>query len=276
MQEICYNGYFVDADKPILNASNRGYRYGDGFFETIKIHNGHIALAPYHKQRIEHTIALLNYKLPDNTDIDTLFERIIELCERNKCANAARVRLSFSSGNGSLYDSNQPLHYLIEALPLQNTTNTLNVDGLRVDFFTQMKKNCDAYANLKTSSALLYTIAAHTANSNQWDDILILNNKNNICESSIANIFWIKDKTIYTPPLTEGCVMGIMRSYLIHSLKTVIETPCTTNELSHADEVFLTNAIKGIVWVKKIQNNQHYSNKIIKEIHSQYIYPLFY
>ena len=222
MGKICYNGYFTDAAQPILQAADRGYRYGDGFFETIKVTKGIISLIHYHKKRMEHTIALLDYKLPAHTSINILFEKILELCERNNCIDAARVRLSFSNGNGGLYDENQTLHYIIEAWPLNDLNNSLNTDGLLTGIFTGMKKSCDNYAHLKTSSALIYSIAARTASNNKWNDCLILNPKDHICESSIANIFWIKNK-IYTPPSTEGCVSGVMRAYMIDSLKTVTE-----------------------------------------------------
>ncbi|WP_409965855.1 Branched-chain-amino-acid aminotransferase [Mycovorax composti] len=273
MPHICYNGNFVDAQHPVLLADNRSYRYGDGFFETIRIFRGNIVLEAYHRTRIETTLKLLQYKLSPLTTIDTIFKNILELCRYNHCEDSARVRLSFSNGNGAIFDTHQHLDYIIEAWPL-NTSNALNKEGLKVGIFTDMKKSCDTYAQLKTASALIYSVAARTATINSWDDSLILNQHDRICESSIANIFWIKDKKIYTTPLTEGCINGVMRTHLMQSV-SITESICTQEQLKQADEVFLTNAIKGMVWVQSIESITQYSNFIIQELYCDCIQPLF-
>ncbi|MCH5717583.1 aminotransferase class IV [Niabella hibiscisoli] len=137
-----------------------------------------------------------------------------------------------------------------------------------------MKKSCDAYANIKSASALLYAVAANYSKQQKWNDCIILNQRENICESIIANLFWIKDERLFTPALTEGCVDGVMRSYLIDQIGTITETPCRPDDLLQADEVFLTNAIRGIRWVQSIESI-HYQNTISKQLHQQLIQPLF-
>lgn len=273
-RKICYNGIYQNETDPVLQAGNKSYRYGDGFFETIKVWKGALVLDDYHQKRIEKSFGQLQYIQPPHFDIKHIFHQALKLCEKNGCAHAARVRLSFSNGNGGLFDGDDQLQYIIEAWPLEPVNNDINENGLVTGFFPEIKKSCDPYANIKSASALLYAVAANYSQQQKWNDCIILNQRENICETIIANLFWIKDNRIFTPALTEGCVDGIMRSYLIDQVGTVTETPCRTADLLQADEVFLTNAIRGIRWVQSIEYAS-YKGSISRELHQQYIKPLF-
>ncbi|HMR84512.1 MAG TPA: aminotransferase class IV [Niabella sp.] len=274
MRKICYNGIYYNEQEPVLKAGNKSYRYGDGFFETMKIWKGKILLASYHKERIAKSMARLKFLLPAGVDTHFLFTQITALCGQNNCLDAARVRLSFSNGEGSLFDNNNQLHYLIEAWPLDEHINGPNENGLTTGLFTAIKKSCDEFASIKSASALIYSVAARYSIENNWDDCILLNQENRVCESSIANIFWIKENRIFTPPLTEGCVDGVTRAYLMDTIGTVTEIPCLQKDLLEADEVFLTNAIRGISPVKTF-GNRNYSNIIITELFREYIQPLY-
>lgn len=273
-RKICHNGIYKNESDPVIQADNKSYRYGDGFFETLKVWKGAVLLDTYHQKRIEKSLGLLRYTSPAHFSIAQLFSQATQLCQKNGCSYAARVRLSFSHGNGGLFDGDNQLQYIIEAWPLEPANNSFNENGLVTGYFRDIKKSCDSYANIKSSSAMLYAIAANYCKQQKWNDCIILNQRENVCESIIANLFWIKDGQIYTPPLTEGCVEGIMRSYLIDQIKTVTETPCRTEDLLQADEVFLTNAIRGIRWMRSI-DDVNYDGATAKKLHQQYIQPLF-
>ncbi|WP_346238203.1 aminotransferase class IV [Niabella insulamsoli] len=273
MAFICFNGQYHDEQQPILKAANKSYRYGDGFFETIKVWKGRIVLAAYHEKRILNSLEVLQYKLPPLATVEKIFSQLIELCKKNKCLDAARVRLSFSNGDGGLFDENRELQYIIESWPLPAAIHELNENGLVTGIFPWARKSCDRWANLKSASALMYSAAATYAKQHQWNDSFITNQYGRICETTIANLFWIKNHTIFTPPLTEGCVSGVMRAYLIDSIKTVSEKPCQASDLIEADEVFLTNAIRGIKWVKSMEAAT-YQNKSAAQLVQQYILPL--
>ncbi|HOZ84232.1 MAG TPA: aminotransferase class IV [Niabella sp.] len=274
MALICFNGNFLDESRPILRSSNRGYRYGDGFFETIRIVNNSIPLIAYHQKRIEKSIKQLGYTIPENLSLEKILLDILELCKQNDCTKAARVRLSFFNGHGGLYETNQVLSYLIEVVPLISPLPFMNIEGLRLIVFSDAKKDCSSLSNIKTSSALLLSQAARFAIQTGYDDCLILNFKENPCESSIANIFWIKNQVIYTPPLSEGCVDGVLRAWLLDQWPDIRESPSRFEDLWNADEVFLTNAIRGIQWIKQIESKE-YSNSITKQVFKQSILPLF-
>lgn len=276
MPFICYNGIFLPADQPVLKADNRAYRYGDGFFETIKVMNGKIVLWSYHLQRIENSFRLLNYHSPIST-IEKIIEEIFELCNMNHCIDAARIRLSFANGSGTMFDDNTVTDYIIEAMPLNNLIHFRH-DDFTIGICPLAKKSCDAYANLKSANYLVSRIAIEYAKKHQWNDALILNQNDRIAESAIANIFWIKGGTVFTPPLSEGCVNGVMRNYLIDEFQSagnpIVERLCTKSDLLNADEIFLTNAVKGISTIKNFEMKK-YSYRKTKNIFDSYIAPLW-
>ncbi len=263
----------IDVSQPVFKAANRGYRYGDGFFETIRIVNGKIPLAGLHKSRVENSISLLNYVQPA-TQLSAIFTQAIELSILNGCDKNARIRLSFFNGNGSVYDGNQPLEYLIEATPLTENFNALNEAGLSIGICSSVLKSCDSFSNIKSANYLFSRVAVEFAKKNEWHDALILNQYNRICESAIANIFWIKENLIYTPPLTEGCVNGVMRKYLM-SRVLITEKNCQPADLQQADEIFFTNAVSGIRWVAAFEGKA-FSNKMSKKLYQDHIFPLWF
>ena len=145
----------------------------------------------------------------------------------------------------------------------------LNSNGLIIDVYPDARKVCDQFSNIKSNNFLPYVMAALYAKNIKVNDCLLLNNFDRIADSTIANIFFIKDAVIYTSPLSEGCVAGVMRRFIIEKFSSkfaIIEKPFSIDELQNADEVFLTNSIKGIRWVKQFRNTI-YSNCQIKLIH---------
>jgi branched-chain amino acid aminotransferase len=277
MSHICFNGKIVADQTPVLLASNRGYRYGEGLFETMKVVQGKIILADFHFERLISSLQILKIPIPQLITADRLEREIIELCEKNHCIARARVRLSVSGGNGSLYESDNNFSYLIECWPLDDAACILNENGLIIDLFPDARKSIDKFSNIKSSSYLLYVMAAKWVKENKLNDALILNANETICDATIANVFWIKDGVVFTPPLSEGCVNGVMRRYLLQELKAgqykVYEGKLNIADLEKADEIFLTNAISGIRWVKQFRN-KIYDKQMIEKIYNEFIRAL--
>jgi branched-chain amino acid aminotransferase len=270
MNCISLNGKIIAADQPALLASNKGYRYGDGLFETMKIVNGQILLENYHFERLFSGISLLKYGASKLFTPQKIKNEILALCKKNECLELARVRLSVFRSNGGLYDANGDLQYLIECWPLEKSINKLNENGLIIDIYPDAVKNCDQFSNLKSANFLPYTMAALFAKENKLNDCLVLNNFGRIADATIANIFVIKGGAISTPALQEGCIKGVMRRHLIEKLPAMgyklQEGELTISDLEKADEVFLSNAIYGIRWVKQF-GNKMYSNSTVKNIY---------
>ena len=271
MEFVIINGTILEKSEAGLSPGDHSYRYGDGLFETMKFANGNILLEEYHFERLFSGLETLKFKSPLLFTQQEIREQVKKLCKKNNCEDLARIRLSISRGSGGLYDCDNKLSYLIECWQLEQ--KGLNENGLLIDIFPDAKKSIDAFSNLKSANYLPYVMAAIWAKENKLNDALILNQQARICDSTIANVFWVKDNNIFTPPLNEGCVAGVMRKKILKLATRNSDYPVQEAFLTHeillqADEVFLTNAISCIRWVKECRG-KIYKNTISSKIFTE-------
>jgi branched-chain amino acid aminotransferase len=266
---FCYNDKFYPAGTSVISPGNRSLRYGDGLFETMKMVNEKIINKDFHFERLFNGLQTLQFDIPKNFTPSFLEKKLRETAEKNNHTNTTRMRLMIFRGNGGIFDpENLLLNYIIETWTLPD--NYFNENGLIVDIFPSAKKSCDIFSNLKSNNYLPYVMAGLFAKKNKLNDCIVLNSFDRVCDSAIANVFIIKGNTIYTPPLTEGCVAGVMRRWLLErfDLKPyrIIEKELTVNDLLNADEFFLSNSVFHLRWVKSFREKK-YDNKIVKEIY---------
>lgn len=265
-----FNGNFIDEKNPVIKADNRSFRYGDGLFETMKVVMGSIRLKELHFGRLFFGMEQLKIHVQGLINAKLLEEQIMKTIKKNHIAGPARVRLTMYRGDGGLYDPNsEGAGYIIQVWPLSSSNLVLNDNGLVIGLYDAAKKSTDAFSNIKTNNYLVYAMGALYARQEKYNDCLILNTNNRVCDATIANVFWVKDGNIYTPPLSEGCVAGVMRANLIQRVPsfglTITEKEAELQDLMEADELFLTNAITGIRWVKEF-DGKTYENDISSRI----------
>ena len=275
MNFVIVNGNTVESANVQLSPGNHSYRYGDGLFETMKLINGIILLEEYHFERLFLGLKVLKFEIPVLFTKQKIGEQVKELCSKNNCGKMARIRLSVSRGNGGLYDCDNKFSYLVECWPLEQ--KALNENGLVIDIFPDSKKSIDIFSNLKSANYLPYVMAAIWAKENKLNDALILNQHERICDATIANVFWVTGDKIFTPPLSEGCVAGVLRRRILDCRSQIADLGLTIHEsfltndiLLEADEVFLTNVITGIRWVKQC-GDKIYDNRIANKIFAKLI-----
>jgi branched-chain amino acid aminotransferase len=253
-----YNGKIAEAAALVLPLSNSAFRYGNGLFETMLVQNGHIRLAHAHWQRLFGGLAQLGFVVPPLFTPAMLQEQVLRTVRRNALSHLCRVRLQVFGGNGGIFGPEEPqLHYLIECYPLQQHDIELNINGLVLGIATGLAKSTDMLSTLKSASALVYAAAARQARQNKWNDALVLNQYGRIADSIVANVFWVEDNVIYTPPLSEGCIAGVMRGHLLATVNNIVEKPLDVAALANAGEVFLTNAIRGVRWVATVDDTRY-------------------
>jgi len=272
------DGHLIRQDKANLSVNNRSFRYGDGCFETIRVVNGQIKLAPLHFERLFTSIDALKFNKPSFMNAEWLENNILEVVHKNGHQKLARVRVMIFRGDGGLYDpENHFPHHLIQSFKLSEATQELNQNGLTLGIYKAAKKSSDHFSMIKSNNYLPYVMAALWAKENNVNDAILLNHSDNIADTTIANVFIIKDGIIKTPAITEGPVAGVMRRYLIKTLREhnyeVEETTVTVADVLEASEVFLTSAIHGIKWVKQIENSQ-YNNSLIPVLYKKFIQTL--
>lgn len=273
------NGKILKQEEISISPNNRSFRYGDGFFETIKVLKGKIVSKELHFERLFASLELMQFDKPAYFTPEYLAKHILELAIKNNHQALARVRLTVFRGDGGLYEAaNHFPNHLIQSWVLSNVTSQLNENGLVIDIYRDARKICDRFSEVKSNNFLSYVMASLWAKKHRLNDCILLNPYDRIADATIANVFIVKDGVIRTPPLTDGPVNGVMRRYLLNSFKKagmpVEEVSIDVDAIAEATEVFLTNAIFGLKWVKQMGSSM-YSNDFSASIHRQFIAPLF-
>ncbi|MCC8408956.1 aminotransferase class IV [Mucilaginibacter sp. UR6-1] len=247
---INFNGEIVPADTKLLTTGNRGFRYGDGLFESMRLMKGKLKFADMHADRLQRGMKALKIDSYSQTDAWFLKNKAEELATRNKVKHA-RLRLTVYRDAEGLYTPSQnKMGYCLELQPLDEPRYFLNEKGLIMDVFTDLPKPSNYLSNIKTCNSLIYIMAGIYKEQNRLDDVFLLNQNGYLCEASSSNIFIWYNNHLYTPALSEGCVEGVMRQVVINLARVnnieVTEAQINPEILYEADEVFLTNAARGI------------------------------
>lgn len=276
---IFYNGNLSKAGKLLISPDNRSFRYGDGFFETIKLVNGKLPLAGYHFERLFASLDLMQFQRPTYFTEAYLAAHCQLLAKKNYHHKLARVRITIFRGEGGLYEvENHFPHHLIQTWELNPANNRINENGLVVGVYQDAKKVCDAFSHVKNNNYLPYVMGALWARRHKLNDAILLNPYGRVADATIANVFVVKDGTVKTPALSEGPVSGVMRRYLIQSMRKedipVEETLLEAEDILQAREVFLTNSVFGIHWVKQLGENR-YTNQLASLLHRKFIHTLW-
>lgn len=251
---LLFNDEYHAVDAPVLITSNRGFKFGDGLFESMRMINQKLQFADLHADRLAAGMKAL--KIDGHALMDDYFlrQKTADLAKKNRWNGNVRFRLSvYRQGAGVYTPESNKSGYVLEGIPLKSIAYELNSKGLIIDVFDEMTKSIDKLSNFKTSNALLYVMAGLFKTQNRLDEAMILNQSGFLCESISSNIFVVYDKQIYTPALTEGCVGGVMRSTIMQICKMndipLIEAQISPEVLKEAEEVFITNATQGIQWI---------------------------
>jgi branched-subunit amino acid aminotransferase/4-amino-4-deoxychorismate lyase len=268
---VIYNGEIYPAEQPLFLHNNRAFCYGDALFETMHAFGTDVQFLSKHLTRLHAGMSILKMDTSVFPDQNSFDKQIKRLLNRDKIFGGARVRLTVFRNNGGYYtpDTNE-VSYIIEALALEHEKYYMNPKGLVVDVYRDMRKQANVLSPYKTTNSLLFVMAGLYKKAENLDECLILNDNNHVIESISSNVFIVKDNVLLTPPIEQGCVAGVMRESILSLAKKEginVETNISINEsnLPVADEIFLTNAVRGIQWVVGYKQTRYY-NKMARHL----------
>ncbi len=269
---LVYDGVLFLEDSPLFSTQNRAFRYGDGFFETIRFHKGLPLFWDDHYKRILQAMAVFRFSISGFPTKENLKSSITNLVTKNRIFSDARVRLSiFRKGAGLYSPDTLNASWLIETTALSSSAYSFPQKGLLIDVYKAYPKLPSPSSAFKTIYSLPYILASIHKNDNNVDDSLIINGNGKIIESSNSNLFWYNNSILYTPLISSGCIEGIFRSKILEAAKaldiTVEQTAgADESELLNSEEIFLSNCISGIQWVAGFKERRFYA-MLAKKLH---------
>lgn len=271
---INFNGNIVTSESNIL-VNNRAFLFGDAVFETIKILNNKILFLEDHYFRLMSSMRIIRMEIPMNLTMEFFQDEILNLAKTNNCQNSARVRFTVFRNEGGFYTpkTNQ-ISYLIDVNPLENTLYSIEKMTYEVDLFKDSYVSKQLISTLKSTNKLINITGSIFASENGLDNCLLLNDSKNVVEALQGNLFMLMGDKLITPPISEGCISGIMRKQVIEIAKKIstieiVEEIISPFELQKADELFITNIIKGIQPItqyRKKSYNTKLSNEILEKL----------
>ncbi|WP_439553458.1 aminotransferase class IV [Flavobacterium macrobrachii] len=247
---INFNGLLQD--NFLITSLNRSFLYGDGIFETLKIVDGKILFSEDHYFRLMASMRIVRMKIPMDFTLEIFENQVISLTNALNCSHSARVRITIFRNDGGLYLPNQnSISYIIEATSLASKKYEITQDYFEVDLFKDSFVSAQLLSTLKTTSKILNVTASIFAKENDLNTCLLLNDKKNVVEAIAGNLFMLTGNKLITPPISEGCLNGIMRKQIIRIMRDFPEIEFSEEtispfDLQKADELFITNVIQGI------------------------------
>lgn len=267
-----YNGKIVNTSRLLFSSGNRAFRYGDGLFETLRMIRGELPLLDMHARRLQAGMKALKLKGYQSMNAAKLGEQIGALSKSNKIFSNARIRFSvFRDAGGHYVPDDNRFGFVVEMQRLEESAYELNKRGLLIDIFSDVRVNFNSLSAFKTSNSLPYVLSGVFNGEHRLDESVLLTPKGDLCETTSSNLFLIKDKTLFTPPLDTGCIDGVMRRIVIRLAGEtglrVQETLLPPEALRAADEIFLTNSVKGIQWVVGYKEKRFF-NRVAKVLNN--------
>ncbi|QBN20020.1 aminotransferase class IV [Flavobacterium nackdongense] len=275
---INLNGAIVSKDTTVMK-NNRAFLYGDAVFETVKIVNSKILFLEDHYFRLMSAMRIVRMEIPMNFTMEYFEEQVVDLVKVNKIQDSSRARITVYRNDGGYYlPSDNTVSFLVQAEKLENKAYFIDDSEYVVDLFTDFYVPKQLLSSLKTTNKILNVTASIYASENDLDNCLLLNDSKNVVEALQGNLFMLKENRLITPPISEGCLNGVMRKQILNLAKTienleVIEAVISPFDLQKADELFLTNVVKGIQPISKYRKKKfsiEFSKKILRKINEKY------
>jgi branched-chain amino acid aminotransferase len=232
--------------------SNRAFNYGDAVFETLRIKDGQPLFFESHYFRLMANMRICRMEIPDAFTPEFLLDEIVKLVDAQLSDGAnARVKIVVFRDTEGLYTpiSNE-VGYCITAKPLKDRDYTFEQTPYLMDLYKDHLVPPGLLSTVKTTNRMVNILGSIYAKENGLNNCVILNTQKMVIEALNGNVFLVFGRTLRTPPLSEGCLNGIMRQQIIDLAPTlgltVEETVVSPFDIQRADELFVTNIIMGV------------------------------
>ena len=255
--KVWIDGEIVEGDEARIPVTDHGLLYGDGIFEGIRVYRNRVFRLDAHMKRFEAGARGIALELPGGIDA---VRAIVLATVRAFGADEAYVRLIATRGEGSLS---------VDPTTCPQPRLICMVDHVRIYPLDKLSSGLDLVTSslrrpspdvldprIKSLNYLNNVLAKLEARQRGADEALMLNAQGMIAETSVANVFVVRDGVLLTPPATDGALEGVTRATVME-LATTLGIPVREQTLSRfdffaAEEAFLTGSGAGIVPIRSL------------------------
>jgi branched-chain amino acid aminotransferase len=258
---INFNGTIQPSDANLL-VNNRAFLYGDGVFETLKILDNKVLFLEEHYFRLMSSMRVVRMEIPMYFTLEYFEEQLLLLAHAKSISASARVRITVYRNQGGYYLPIQnEVSFLIDAVALVHPLYFFESLSYEVDLYKDFYVTKQLLSSIKTTNKLINITGSIFAKENGLDNCLLLNDSKNVVEALQGNLFMLMGNQLITPPVSEGCLNGVMRKQIIDLVKKIegielVEASISPFDLQKADELFITNVIKGIQPITKYRKKE--------------------
>lgn len=267
---INFNGNIQETSNSAIE-NNRGFLFGDAIFETIKVNGTKILFLEEHYLRLMASMRICRMEIPMNFTMEFMEEEILKLIDVQTHKLSNRIRFSvFRNADGFYNPTSNDVQFVITCSELASENYVLLPLSYEVELFKDFHVSKHLLSTLKTNNKMINVVASVFAKENGFDNCLLINEEKNVVEAINGNIFMKMGNQLITPPISDGCLNGIMRKQII-TLATkienieMIEKSISPFDLQKADELFLSNVITGIQPITKYRKKE-FTSELTKEI----------
>lgn len=245
---VWIDGTIVDADTPVVTATDHGLLLGDGVFEALVVRNGKASMLDRHLRRLRRGLERLDIaEAPDDATIATAIDSLVDASGLID----ARVRLTVTAGPGPTTRERGPRPttvITIDRLAPSPTTATLTI-------VPWARNERSPLAGIKGIAWADNAFALRHAKANGFDNALFLDTTGRLSECATANVFVVLGDEIATPSLASGCLAGTVREALLER-GVAVERDLRPADLARADAVFITTSTTGVVPVERVDDRR--------------------
>jgi branched-subunit amino acid aminotransferase/4-amino-4-deoxychorismate lyase len=261
MHPVIYlNRTMVEATKARVAPVSSAMLYGRGVFTTVAIYNGEPFLWSEHWRRLRDHGRRLNVDCSGCTE-DGVGEALKKLISVNRVRDGrARVILLARSGR-DFWKIKNPGARKTDLLIMTGEAQKLPQAGMALAVSPYRFNTLSPLTGIRSLNYLEHVLAWEEAQEREFDEAVMLNERGEVVSATMANIFWVKDGTVFTPAIATGALAGVTRAAVIdlagkHFIP-LIEGVHELADLTEADEIFLTSAGLGLAIVTTFDFRQY-------------------
>ena len=220
---------------------------------------------------------IVRMEIPMNFTMEYVEEQILRTAKENKIEDSARARMTvYRNAGGTYLPETNAVSYLIAISGIERQLYSIENQHYEIDLYKDFYVTKQLLSTIKSTNKIINITGSIFANENGLDNCLLLNDSKNVIEALQGNLFMLMGNKLVTPPLSEGCLNGIMRKQILALAKKmenieVVEEPISPFDLQKADELFITNVIKGIQPITKYRKKEYetaFANEVLNKLNA--------